>query len=130
MAFTYDVSTEVGKVRMLIGDKDDGNIIFQDEEVAAYLTLNDDNVRRAAAEMLETMASSETMVLKVVRLLDISTDGAAVARSLREHAKQLRTEADNADAADDGGAFDYAELNVNAFTARERVWKQAQRNDE
>ena len=33
MAFTYDVSTNIGKVRMLIGDKDDSHPIFQDEEV-------------------------------------------------------------------------------------------------
>ena len=129
MSFTYDVSTEIGKVRMLVGDKDETNILFHDEEVSAYLELNEDNVRRAAAGMLETIASNETMVLKVVRLLDISTDGASVARSLREHAAQLRIEADLADSAEDGGAFDYAELNLNAFTARERVLKQAQREE-
>lgn len=128
MAFTYNVSNDIGKVRMIVGDKDEENILFQDEEVQAYLTLNDDNVRRAAAEMLDTIASSETMVLKVVRTLDVSTDGASVARSLREHAAKLREEADKAEAGDEAGAFDYAEMSVNAFTARERVYKQALRD--
>ncbi len=127
MAFTYDLATDTGKVRFLINDHDEANVILQDEEIQAALLLNEENVKRAAAAALDVIASNQTMVLKVIRLLDISTDGAAVARSLREHANQLRAEADIADAGEEGGMFDYAEMVTDAFTLRERILKQAQR---
>jgi hypothetical protein len=117
MSFTADVATDVGKVRLIISDQDERYPVFQDEDIQAFLTLAGD-VRRAAAEALDTMASNQTMVLKVIRTLDLSTDGAATARSLREHAKSLREQADQADAAS-GSLFEVAELDVNAFTARE-----------
>lgn len=130
MAFTYDPTTDVGKVRMIIGDKDEAYVMFQDDEISAFLDLNGESVKRAAAAALDTIASDQTLKLKVIRLLDLSTDGAGVARSLREHADRLRVEADVADAAEEGGLFDYAEMNLNAFTRRARVVNQAMRNDE
>lgn len=123
MAFTYDVSTDIGKVRLLISDTKEADLLFQDEEIQAFLDLNAANVKRAAAQALDSMAANQVMVLKVIRLLDLSTDGSAVERSLHELAKQLRDEADLADS-DDGGLFDYGEMVTNAFTMRERVIKQ------
>jgi len=99
----------------------------EDEEIAAFLSLNEDSIKRAAAAALDTIASDQVLTLKVIRLLDLSTDGAGVARALREHAERLRSEADISDAAEEGGLFDYAELNVNVFTERELVLKQVQR---
>ena len=127
MAFTYDVSTSVGKVRMLIPDRVEENAVFTDEEIDAYLSMNDSNVRRAAAEMLETIASDEAMTLKVISTLDLTTNGASTSASILERAKLLRQNADDDDAAEEGGMFDYAELDLNAFTRRERVWKQYER---
>ncbi len=129
MAFTYDPTTDQGRVRMLIPDRDEQNVIFQDVEIQAYLDLNEGNVKRAAAEALETVASDQALVLKVITTLGLSTNGAAVANSLLERSKMLRDSADKADAAD-GGLFDYAEMPNNAFTKRERVWKQWQRDSE
>lgn len=37
MAFTYDVSTNVGKVRLLIGDTDETDILLQDEDIQFFL---------------------------------------------------------------------------------------------
>lgn len=128
MTFTYSAATDAGKVRLLITDVDDQHPIFQDDEIEAFLELNDSNIKRAAASALDTIASKQALVLKVIRLLDLSTDGASTARALREHADRLRIEAENDDAGD-GGLFDYAEMNLNAFTARERVIKQAQRDE-
>lgn len=126
MTFTYDPTSDLGRVRMIIGDKDDMNVIFQDAEIEAFLSLNSSDVRLAAAEVLDTMASDQAMVLKVIRTMDLSTDGAAVAKSLREHAAQLRTDAEAAEAGE-GDLFDYAEMVVDEFTKRERVEKQAMR---
>lgn len=129
MPFTYDLSTDVGKVRLLINDTDSSNVIFQDEEISAFLSLND-GLKRSAAAALDTIASNQAMVLKVIRLLDLSTDGPSVARALRDHAGQLREEAKLADAEEEGGYFDYAEIVTNAFTLRQRVINQRLREDD
>lgn len=126
MGFTYDTNTALGVVRLVISDTDSEHPLFQDNEIQAYLDLNQENVRRAAASALDTLASSQAFTLKVISTLDLHTDGASVARALREHAKELRDEANISDAAD-GSLFDYAEEVPNIFTLRERVLKQAQR---
>jgi hypothetical protein len=63
-------------------------------------------VRRAAADALDTIATSEVLVSKVIRTQDLSTDGAKVADALRKQAQVLRQQADAADAAEDDGFFD------------------------
>ncbi len=121
MAFTYDVSTDRGKVRLLITDVQEANPLFQDAEIDAFLAMNT-SVRLAAAAALEVIAASEVMVLKKIVNLDLETDGPAVARELRELAKQLRAQ-DSAI-----GAFDIAEQIHDDFTAREYWLKQVQRD--
>jgi hypothetical protein len=122
--FTLDENTDIGTVRMIIQDVDPENALFSDAGITKLLNLNGSDVRLAAAAGLDIMASSQAMILKVIRTLDLTTDGAAVARALREHANQLRADAEKADAADEGGLFDYAEIVTNAFTERERMRNQ------
>jgi len=126
MAFTYDVTNEIGRVRLIINDKVEATAIYSDEEIGAFLDLNEDSVKRGAAAALDSIASDQALVLKVIRTLDLSTDGASVARALREHAQRLRDEANDSDAGE-GDLFDYAEMVTNAFTARERVTNQTLR---
>lgn len=121
MAFTYNVSTDRGKVRLLITDVDQANPIMQDAEIDAFLEMNT-SVRLAAAAALECIAASEVLVLKKIVNLDIETDGPAVAKELRELAKQLRAQEENS------GAFDIAEQIQDPFTDREYWLKQAQRD--
>ena len=130
MTITYDTATNIGKTRMLIPDRDLSNAVFQDVEIQAFLDLNDQTVRRAAAEALETIASDQAMTLKVIRLLDLSTDGRAVSQALLERAVRLREAADQAEEGEEGGLFDYAEMVTGAFTERERIVKQAMRDDD
>lgn len=125
--FTTSASTDVGKVRLLISDRDSEYPIFSDEDIEAFLDMNSDSVRRAAAEALDAMASNEAFVQKRITLLDLTTDGPATAAALRAGANKLRELADLEDESDDDGAFDYAEMTVNDFTTRERFVKQAQR---
>ena len=124
MAFTYDLSDSVGKVRLLIMDNVSSDYLFEDAEISALLTMEGDVVRRGAALALETMASNEAYVSKRIRILDLQTDGPAVAKELRERAKMLRSLADRDDQATDGGQFDIAEWVVDDFSARERLVKQ------
>lgn len=127
MAFTYVLSTARGKVRLMIPDRNAADYIFEDDEIDAFLSIEGDNIKRAVALGKETIAGDQVMVLKVIRLMDLQTDGAAVARELRLEAAELRKQADTEEANDDGGAFDIAEMVVDSFTERERIWKEGQR---
>lgn len=99
-----DYTSPVGQVRLLIADVGDGAAqTLADDQVQGYLTLNGDNVRRAAADALDAIASSEALVSKVIRSQDLTTDGAKVADALRAHADRLRAQADADDP--DGGDF-------------------------
>lgn len=124
MAFTYDVSTDRGKTRLMIPDNTSTAYVFEDDEIDAFLSLEYDNVRRGAALALETIASNEAMVQKVIKLLDLQTDGAKTSDALLKRAKLLRDQADRADAAEDGGAWDIAEWTVSEFAKRERLENQ------
>ncbi|KAA3645331.1 MAG: hypothetical protein DWQ07_12750 [Chloroflexi bacterium] len=130
MAFTYDPTTPRGLVRLLIHDTDDvtaANQIFQDNEIDAFLNLEGDNVKRAAAQALMSIAAKEALILKVMKLLDITTDGAKLANSLREQAKQWREEAD-VDEAAAGDDFDWAEPVYDVFSARQKLINEALRD--
>lgn len=118
MSFTYDTTTDRGKVRLMCGDTSSDNQIFSDAEIDAFLSLNDSDLRYSAAQALEAIAANQVYVLKVTQLLDLRVDGAAVARELRQQAKSLRDQSD-ADA-----SFDVAEMVVTPFNARERVWNE------
>lgn len=94
---TIDYTTDVGRVRLLISDLDPAKLVLTDDMIAGYLALEDGNLRRAAAEALDAIASSEVLLSKVITTQDRSTNGAAVAESLRRHAAALRRRADEDD---------------------------------
>lgn len=106
MPFTYDPTTDRGRVRLLISDVDTADTtrqFFDDAEIDAFLALNT-GVKRAAAAALSAMANNALLVDKKIRTQDLQTDAPAVSAELRAQAKALRGEADaDADDADDGG---------------------------
>lgn len=103
---------EQADVRLLIADTSAANRIFSTQQIAQFLRLNGDNIRRAAAQALDVMASNEAMVSKVIKTKDLSTDGAKVADSLRKQAAELRRQADDGeDSSDDASGFEIAEFN-------------------
>lgn len=119
--FTYDPSTLVGQVRLLISDRFEASPIFQDEDIQAFLGIEGDVPRLGAALGLEIIAGNEVFVQKRIKMLDLSTDGPAEATALLAVAARFReSEVEMA-------AFDTAEMVGNQFTARERLWKQYQR---
>lgn len=127
MAFNYVLSTDRGKVRLMIPDRVTPNHIFEDDEIDVFLSIEGSNIKRATAMALETIAADQVLVLKVITLMDLRTDGAAVGRELLKRAADLRKQADFDESAEDGGAFDIAEMVVDPFTERERIWKETQR---
>lgn len=127
MAFTNDITTDVGKLRLLLVDVDSSNPIFQDSELEVFLSLKNGNLQRAAALAYRAIAGNQTLVLKVIKLLQLQTDGASVGRELR----QLATAFDDSATFDDaaaGNLFDWAEMVLNPFSERERLLNEIARN--
>jgi hypothetical protein len=125
--FTYNVATDRGRVRLLITDTEAANEIFNDDEIDAFLSMMSNNVFRAAATALYQIAASEVLLLKVIKLLELTTDGSKVADSLRALADSYQEKADIAEAAEAGGSFDWAELVYDDFSYRERIEKEVLR---
>lgn len=124
---SIDYSTPLGQVRLLIADTDETNEVLTDSMIAGFLGLAPSaNVRLAAAEALDAIAISEALVLKVMTTLDVTTDGASLARVLQGRAAQLRQQV--ADGVDGGGDFDIADVVVDGHTAAERLFHELERN--
>ncbi len=140
MAFTYnfDAAPQISTVRLLVGDTVDQNHIWEDAEINAALAFESSqgqgmmmalsgyqvvgplvySYRRAAALLLDGLASNRVRLGSTLRVLDITIEPATAGTALREQAKSLReTEANS-------GAFGVAEMAVDPFSYRERVWKQ------
>jgi hypothetical protein len=120
LSFSYDPTTPLGQVRLLCGDTTATapGPLFQDEDLNALLTIEQGLVRYAAAQALELIAAREVLVQKHIKLSDLETDGPSQAKELRALAKALR------DSEEAMGAFDFAEMVQDPFSARERIYKQ------
>ena len=104
----YD--TAVGQVRLLIPDTEqlenladpteEAAYIFDDHQIQAFVSLYSNNVKRAAAQAKLVLATSESLINKVIRTADYTTDGAKLGAELRAQAKQLQEEADKDDLVD------------------------------
>jgi len=105
-----DYATAVGQVRLLIPDTEElqdpadtephAHYLFSDAQIQAFVALYSGNVKRAAAQAKLVLATSESLINKVIRTADYTTDGAKLGAELRAQAKQLQDEADKDDLAD------------------------------
>lgn len=89
---------KVKLVRLLTGDKAADDYIFTDDEMESFLELSNGNVYCAAADALDAIAANAAYTLKVLTILDVTTNGQATAEAIRASAAALRAKAD-ADAA-------------------------------
>jgi len=123
--FTYDPTTSEGRIRLLCQDFDPREMIFSDAEITAFSEMTDGNILYAAAMALEVIAANEVYVQKRIKILDLWTDGPREAEQLMKLAAGLREQATMLAPADD--MFDWAEMVVDTFSLRERMWKDAMR---
>lgn len=120
--FAIDVRTGVVTFSAPPADGDDVVItynwaMFLDQDIQTFLDLHAGSIRRAAAMALDTIASSEALIQKRMTILDLQTDGPAVADALRKHAAALRAEEELLALEDaDSGLFDYAEMQLPVFS--------------
>lgn len=101
---------------------------FIDLQVSDGNDANDtDALRLAAADALDAIASSQALVQKKIMLLDLKTDGPAVADALRAHATTLRELVFNG--RDSEPAFDIIEQINDLAGYREKILKDAFRGE-
>lgn len=95
--FTYSLATDLGKVRLILCDRDPGAPYFNDDEIETFLFLENASLKLAAALALETIATDEALVQKVIRTQKLETNGAATAKVLLDRAARLREQANIGD---------------------------------
>lgn len=108
-----DLANTIRLVRLLLNDVAAAapDQVFTDTDITDFLTLEGWNVKRAAAQAIDTNADNEALASKVFRSQDVQTDGAKVADAMRKHAQQLRDQADREDE-DADGFFDVIDLDA------------------
>lgn len=121
MTFTYDLSTDIGRVRRTIPDKDEDEAFWTDEDLQSFID-DEGNWRLASAACLEAMASDSAMVLQVIQVQDLHVDGTQAAKLLLQRAKLIRELAFTLDTADDCG-FDVIPMIVDDFGLTEYIRK-------
>lgn len=107
----YDPTTPAGQVRLLINDMSN-DPVFTDPDINGFLAMEGQNVKRAAAQALDVIADDEALTSKAISTqAGVSTNGPAVAASLRARAKTLRDQAIyDLTLDDDGGLFDIVDM--------------------
>ena len=129
MTFTYDLATDRGQVRLIIQDTNETYEFYSDAEIDAFITLagnlEGNSVFNASAIALESWASNQVLILKVVTLLDVETDGAKVSAEMRARAASLR--ADAITSSSDAG-FEIAEMALGHWSWVEQTVNEAIRD--
>jgi hypothetical protein len=69
MAFTYDISTNRGKVRFYVGDTNSSDYVLEDAEIDFLLTENNGSVRDAA------IGAAEAIIAELSRCPDSKSVG-------------------------------------------------------
>jgi len=90
MAFTYDVTTDRGAVRLLVSDTSATGYTWEDAEVDAMLSKASDNVWDAAAALLNSARASFKKLISVRLFGEVSISAIDQSRALGELADHYR----------------------------------------
>lgn len=98
-----DYTSPIGQVRVLIPDlrkledlrdlRNEPRYLFTDDEVLAFLAVNNGNVKRAAADACDAIGMDKALQLLVLKTDDKQTDGAKLLDAIVKRAKTLREQA-------------------------------------
>lgn len=93
MAFTFDITTNLGKLRFLIGDMVDSGHVFEDSTLNGALSMESNDLYMAAADCLRSLAANKALVAKRKSAGNYSEDLTAIARECRETADDYEARA-------------------------------------
>lgn len=115
--YSFDIATNLGKVRALIGDTTATSVQLTDGKINAFLALKSNDLFSTAALCLYAIAASKAVLAKRKAAGNYSEDLTAIAKECRETAKSYEDMAKNtpAEAVAEGffTDFNYRELIVN-----------------
>ncbi len=103
--------------------------LLTDDQITEMLELNAGSsspIRLAAADCLDAIASSQALIQKKIKLLDLQTDGPALAKALRDHASNLRKQVLDSDSQESD--FDLIEMVYDTPSHVEKILKDAERD--
>ena len=83
MSLPYDITTNVGKVRLIIGDATAASYVFTDEELTYFLTANSNDINLAAADALEAWVAKYTTAPDSEKIGDYSYSQKIVDKMLK-----------------------------------------------
>jgi hypothetical protein len=87
MTVSYNLGTDIGRIRLNIGDTDTSDPIFTDEEIQSMLTASEDDVNQATGRSLMVIANDAARTAKIKKAGNYSEDTTKVSTLLRESAK-------------------------------------------
>lgn len=90
-AFTYDLTTDIGKIRLFTTDTDASDYIYSDEELGVFLSLFAGSPMLAAAAALDAIATDAAKVAIITKNDVQTTDPTKIPTLLAERAKTLRS---------------------------------------
>lgn len=98
-----EYTSPIGQVRVLIPDlrkledlrdlRNESRYLFTDDEILAFLAVNNGNVKRAAADACDAIGMDKALQLLVLKTDDKQTDGAKLLDAIVKRAKTLREQA-------------------------------------
>lgn len=98
-----DYTSPIGQVRVLVPDlrkledlrdlRNEPRYLFTDDEILAFLAINNGNVKRAAADACDAIGMDKALQLLVLKTDDKQTDGAKLLDAIVKRAKTLREQA-------------------------------------
>ena len=89
MACTYDITTNRGKVRLIIGDTSTTACIFSDAEIDIFLSMNSGNINLAAADALAAWMAKYTLLPEAEKIGDYSYTNKVIEK-MNKLMKELR----------------------------------------
>ncbi|QGH73022.1 MAG: hypothetical protein [Siphoviridae sp. ctCJE6] len=89
MTFTYTLSTNIGKVRLLIGDTDSTAVILTDEEIDALLTMQGGDIFASAALAIRRIAMNKALLAKYIQAGNYTENTTEMPKILLQCAKEL-----------------------------------------
>jgi len=114
MSFTFDLSTNVGKVRNLIGDTNASDFQLTDEEITSILGLKANDIFYSAAICLKRIAADKSLVAKRIKAGNYEEDPKQIVEGLLKVAANYEEEAKNVPADGDAEIF-YTQFNYNTI---------------
>lgn len=127
----YSIDNEIGLITFVVAPS--GNVIITskfslltDASIQAFLDLEGANIKLAAADALDAIASSQALIQKKIKLLDLQTDGPALATALHKLADSLRKQVTELAGVEDND-FDWAELVYDDPSLHEKLLKDVMR---